>query len=102
MAPPFAIKVIDMNVVSFDQSTTCSGWSLFVDGKYVKSGFIDKHKIKDADERIAEMGLALCRIIKEYKPDLIHFQNVEKWLLLHFCFLLEVEDTLRGRDDPQG
>ena len=42
------------------------------------------------------------RTIKEYKPDLIHFQNVEKWLLLHFCFLLEVEDTLRGRDDPQG
>lgn len=66
-----------MNVISFDQSTTCSGWSLFVDGKYVKSGFVDKHKMKDADKRIAEMGLALCRIIKEYKPDVVTIENIQ-------------------------
>ena len=66
-----------MNVLCFDQSTTCSGWSLFRDGKYVKSGFIDKHKIKNADERIAEMGLALCRLIKEYKPSVVTIEDTQ-------------------------
>lgn len=66
-----------MNVLAFDQSTNLTGFSLFQDGQYITSGVIDKHKIKGADERIAEMGLAICKLIKEYKPDVVTIEDTQ-------------------------
>ena len=67
-----------MKILSCDQSTNLTGFALFDNGEYVESGVIDKHKIKDADERIAEMGLAICRKIKEYKPDCVVIEDIQK------------------------
>lgn len=67
-----------MKILSFDQSTNLTGWSLFNDGQYVDSGVIDKHKIKDADKRIAEMGLEICKKIKEYMPDVVVAEDIQK------------------------
>ena len=66
-----------MKILSFDQSTNLTGFSVFDDGEYVDSGLIDKHTIKDADKRIAEMGLAICRKIKEYQPDLVVMEGIQ-------------------------
>ena len=51
------------------------------DGKYVKSGIIDKSKIADIDTRIGEMGIAICQQIKELKPDLVIIENIQNHIL---------------------
>lgn len=66
-----------MKILAFDQSSRLSGWAIFEDGEYVDSGVIDKHKITDSDKRVAEMGLAIYRKIKETAPDLIIAENIQ-------------------------
>ena len=67
-----------MKILSFDQSTNLTGFSVFDDGEYVDSGLIDKHTIKDTEKRIAEMGLTMCKKIKEYKPDIVVIEDIQK------------------------
>ena len=66
-----------MKLVAFDQSSKKTGWSHFIDGKYVESGVIDKHKIADIDIRIGEMGIAICDKIAEIKPDVVVIENIQ-------------------------
>ena len=66
-----------MRILSFDQSSKLSGWSVFDDGEYVDSGVIDKHKITNSDKRIAEMGLAIYQKVQEVKPDLCVIENIQ-------------------------
>lgn len=66
-----------MRVVSFDQATKVSGWSFWTDGTYVDSGIIDKHKIKDSNERAAAMGNAICEKLEELHPDCVVIENVQ-------------------------
>jgi Holliday junction resolvasome RuvABC endonuclease subunit len=65
-----------MKVVALDQSTRITGYSVFEDGRYVESGVIDLHKIKDTDERSKQMGLEICKVIEECKPDEIVIEEV--------------------------
>lgn len=66
-----------MKLLAWDQSSKKSGWSLIEDGKYVKSGIIDKHKIADIDTRIGEMGVAICQQIKELQPTLVVIEDIQ-------------------------
>lgn len=65
-----------MKILSMDQSTRVTGWSLFEDSHYVKSGVIDLHTIKNTDERSKQMGLEICKIIEECKPDEMVIEEV--------------------------
>ena len=67
-----------MVVLSFDQSTRITGYAVFNDGKYVKSGVIDLHKIQDTEQRSKQMGLEICRVIEENKPDVTIIEEVQK------------------------
>lgn len=67
-----------MKILSFDQSTNLTGWALFDNGEHLESGVIDKHKIKDTDKRIAEMGLDMCKKIKKYQPDVVVIEDIQK------------------------
>lgn len=68
-----------MLIMSMDQSTRKSGWSVFEDGKYVCSGVVDKSKSElDTDERSFEMAKDLWKIIKKYKPQELVIENVQK------------------------
>lgn len=66
-----------MKLLAWDQSSKKSGWCLLEDGKYVKSGIIDKHKIADIDTRIGEMGIAICQQIKELQPDIVVIEDIQ-------------------------
>lgn len=67
-----------MRVVSFDQSTRCSGYSVFDDGKYVDSGIIDMSKSKlETGARSFEMAKALWKVIKHYKPEHLVLEDVQ-------------------------
>ena len=65
-----------MRVLAFDQSTKITGWSLFVDEKYVDSGVIDLSKDTNTDRRSRQMGLDICKIITKSKPDVVIIEEV--------------------------
>lgn len=65
-----------MKVMSWDQSTKISAWSVFIDGKYETSGVIDHHKIKQVDERVQQMGLSICAQIEKIMPDILIIEEV--------------------------
>ena len=65
-----------MRILSWDQSSNLSGYCLF-DKNIIKSGVIDKHKIKDSSLRIAEMSKAICEKIDELKPDVVIIENIQ-------------------------
>lgn len=67
-----------MKILSMDQSTRITGFSVFNDGKYVKSGVIDLHKIKDTDERSKQMAVEICKLIRETKPDVTIIEEVQQ------------------------
>lgn len=68
-----------MKILSFDQSTRCSGYAYFEDGEYIESGVIDMSKSKlETDKRSFEMAKELWKIIKKYKPDEIVLENVQQ------------------------
>lgn len=66
-----------MKLLAWDQSSKKSGWCLIENGKYVKSGIIDKSKIADIDTRIGEMGIAICQQIKELSPDVVVIEDIQ-------------------------
>ncbi len=65
-----------MRVLAFDQSTRVTGWSLFIDEKYVDSGVIDLGKNKNTEDRSKQMGLAMCKVITDSKPDTVIIEEV--------------------------
>lgn len=68
-----------MRVLSMDQSTRVSGWSLFDDNEYVCSGVVDMSKSElGTDERSFEMAKSLWTIIKKYKPEHLIIENVQQ------------------------
>ena len=68
-----------MRVVSFDQSTRCSGYAVFEDGKYVASGVIDMNKSElETDKRSFEMAKEIWKVIKKYNPQELIIENVQQ------------------------
>ena len=65
-----------MKILSFDQSTKISAYSIFIDGEYVECGVIDLHKMKDTSERVRAMGVELCKTIEKYNPDKVVLEEV--------------------------
>ena len=66
-----------MKIMSLDQSTTRSGFSVFVDGQYVKSGLIDKHKNKDLNSRFKEMYEGIHEVIETENPDIVVIEDTQ-------------------------
>lgn len=68
-----------MRLVSLDQSTRCSGYAYFEDGKYIESGIVDMSKSKlETDKRSFEMAKELWKIIKKYKPDHLILEDTQQ------------------------
>lgn len=66
-----------MRILSCDQSTKITGWSIFEDGLYVKSGVIDLHLSKETTEkRSAKMAVEMCHLIEDNKPDVVVIEEV--------------------------
>lgn len=60
-----------MKIIGIDASTNKTGISLFIDGKYETHTLIDLHKIKNANERIPKMMLAICDYLDQHQIDKI-------------------------------
>ena len=58
-------------LLSLDTSTTSTGWSLFINGKYQKSGLIDLNEFKNTSERLKCMVIELKNLINHYSPIIV-------------------------------
>ena len=68
-----------MRVLSMDQSTRASGYSLFENGEYVCSGMIDMSKSQlNTHERSFEMAKSLWKIIKKYSPEYLIIEDTQQ------------------------
>ena len=68
-----------MRVISLDQSTRCTGYAVFEDGKYVCSGVIDMSKSElETERRSFEMAKEIWKIIKKYNPHELVIENVQQ------------------------
>lgn len=59
----------EKRVLALDTSTKVTGWALFIDGKYKRSGSIDMHKIKDSGKRSKDMCFNIAALISQSKAD---------------------------------
>lgn len=66
-----------MKIIALDQSTTRTGFSVFVDGKYDHSGLIDKHKNKDLHSRFKEMYEDIYKTIEKERPEIVVIEDTQ-------------------------
>lgn len=106
-------------LISIDSSSTKTGWAIFDNGEYIKSGVInlDTTEYKKlykgkSDERIQDMCLAIINLLKENNPDIVVIEklNVGRnmvavralskvigavycYSILNECFYFEIQAT---------
>lgn len=83
MAAPYFLRlkkdVMNMRVLSLDQSTRVSGWAYFEDGKYICSGVIDMSKSDlETDKRSFAMAKEIWKIIKKYNPEHLVMEDTQQ------------------------
>ena len=66
-----------MRVLALDQSTTRSGYSLFINEQYDHSGLVDKHKNKDLNSRFKEMYEGIHEVIETENPDIVVIEDTQ-------------------------
>ena len=66
------MKIIsECKLISFDTSTSYTGYAIYISGKLHRYDLIDFKRIKNTDERIKEMILKIYEIIETEKPQII-------------------------------
>lgn len=99
-----------MRILAFDQASNVSGFCLLEEDTIIESGLIDKHKIKDSDIRIGEMGTAICKKIDESKVDLVVIEGIQnqsstatvillarlQGMILGYCYAHKIKTEILG------
>lgn len=65
-----------MKILSYDQATVKSGYSVFDNG-YIESGVIQKNSKTPIDTRTQEMAKSICLKIAEVKPDVVVVEGIQ-------------------------
>lgn len=65
------------NLLALDQASQVTGWSLFIDGKYIKCGKIvlDDHNV---DRRLVQLRNSLIQLITTYAVNEIVFEEIQQ------------------------
>jgi Holliday junction resolvasome, endonuclease subunit len=69
-------SVLNIKLLSIDQSTLKTGIAIFEDNQFQKYDLIDLHKQKDSVQRFKNMCFEICVWIKETQPDIVVFEDV--------------------------
>ena len=66
------MKIINKcKLISFDTSTTSTGYAIYLSGEFNRYGLLDFKHIKNSEERIKEMILKIYEVINNEKPQII-------------------------------
>ncbi len=63
-------------LLALDQSTTCTGYAVFVDEELKDCGCIVPSKKDNAETRIMCMGWVVKQLVNKFSPDLIALEDV--------------------------
>ena len=66
-----------MRIISFDQASINTGWSLFDENGYIDSGVITKDKKTPIDKRVPQMAEAICSKIKSSNVDAVCIEGIQ-------------------------
>lgn len=61
--------------ISFDQSSTATGYCIWLDGQYQSHGLINHKKIKEADLRFDAMSKDIVALLNEIKPQVVTIED---------------------------
>ena len=100
-------------LLSLDSSTTSTGWAIYVDGKYMRSGCINLKQMKNSKNRLPEMIRQIYNLIDCENPDIIVAEemvvsrNAQAARMLTmilgaicgYCVRAEIDDY---SEEPQG
>ena len=66
------MKIINKcKLLSFDTSTTSTGYAIYLSGEFNRYGLLDFKHIKNSEERIKEMILKIYEVINNEKPQIV-------------------------------
>ena len=65
-----------MVILSFDTSSVSTGWAVFKDDEYIKSGTIREDSNIKIDKRVEEMCLKIMNKIREVEPDVVCIEEL--------------------------
>lgn len=65
-----------MTILSLDTSSVSSGWAVFRDGEYIKSGTIKEDASVKIDERVEAMCLKIMNKMREVEPDVVCIEEL--------------------------
>ena len=66
---------MNSRILSFDTSSSSSGWAFFIDGRFYKYGVIDLKDNKDTNTRMKEMVSEIYKIIDYYSPAIVTIET---------------------------
>ena len=69
---------LSYKILSFDQSTSKTGWAFFDGQELIDYGVINKSKVKDTPERIRSMFLDITQKIQDINPDKVIVEEVQQ------------------------
>lgn len=72
---PIFIDMKKCKLLSFDSSTKSTGYAIFTNGNYTKSGRIDFSKEKIMFDRTVLMIEQILKLLDEYKPDIVVWET---------------------------
>lgn len=92
-----------MKLISFDQSSRCTGVTCFVDNKWQWSRVIDLHKNTNTDERMKQMIRAIYEVIDTERPDIVAFEQVANQSNVKTVIMLaQLQGTIIGKCTELG
>lgn len=62
-------------LIGLDTSSSCSGYSIFINGIYSNSGIFNYKNEKDSDERLQKMCIALLSFLDKEHPDIVAIET---------------------------
>ena len=63
-------------MISIDSSTNKTGFAIWEDGKFIRSGLIDLSSNKDITKRLPEMMKQITALLSDEKADLVYVEEM--------------------------
>jgi Holliday junction resolvasome RuvABC endonuclease subunit len=69
--------VIQLRILSFDQSTKLTGWAFFNNKELEGYGIIDGSKIKNLDEKLLFQKNKIIKLYNNFSPDFVIIEDIQ-------------------------
>lgn len=89
-------ELMASTMISFDPSSTCTGYAVWEDGKLKKYNCIDLKSNKDTEERMLQMCTDILFILNKYSPAVIYTETPDGYSILAHKLLSKILGVIYG------